>query len=272
MKQKSVISSKNNPQVKNINLLQKKAKAREEQGVYVVEGTKMFEEARDLKLLQKAFLSESFYQMKLKETKNYFENLDYEVVSDSVFKEMSETKSPQGILGIVKQTSYSLEEITSNPTPLLLLLEDIRDPGNLGTMIRTAEGAGVSGIILNHSCVDIYNPKVVRSTMGSIYRMPYYQTKDFISTLTALKELGITIFAAHLNGRNYDLDGSFQQSCAFLIGNEANGLSEEASKMADIRIKIPMEGKVESLNAAIAAAILMYEAARQRRKVSNRKE
>jgi TrmH family RNA methyltransferase len=153
----------------------------------------------------------------------------------------------------------------ADPKACLLLLEDIRDPGNLGTMIRTAEGAGVTGIILNGSSVDIYNPKVIRSTMGSIYRVPFYYAEDFFEVLTEVKKQGIIIYAAHLLGKPYDTEDSFRMKCAFLIGNEANGLSKEVSAMADALIKIPMAGKVESLNAAVAAAILMYEAARQRK-------
>lgn len=270
MKSKTVITSSSNAQVKNLNLLQKKAKARDEQGVFVVEGLKMFEEARNAGLLVKTYVSESFYQKKVQEDACYFNDLDYEVVTDGIFKEVADTLTPQGIMGIVKRLEYSLADILSKPSPMLLLLEDIRDPGNLGTILRTAEGAGVSGVILNRSCVDMYNPKVIRSTMGSIYRVPFYQAENFIATLGEIKKQGIVIFAAHLKGRVYDTEGSFTGSCAFLIGNEANGLSEEASQMADIRIKIPMEGKVESLNAAVAAAILMYEAARQRRNAKNR--
>mgnify|MGYP000848146837 FL=1 len=265
MKQKTVISSSSNAQVKNLNLLQKKARAREEQGIFVVEGRKMFEEAREAGLLVKAYACEGFYREKLQEDRDYFQNLDYEVITDSIFKEISETKTPQGIMGLVKKSVYSQEDILKKPNSLLLLLEDIRDPGNLGTILRTAEGAGVTGVILNRTCVDIYNPKVIRSTMGSIYRVPFYRTDDFAGTLAEIKKQKITIFAAHLMGRVYDTEGSFERSCAFLIGNEANGLSEKVSKMADIRIKIPMAGKVESLNAAVAAAVLMYEAARQRR-------
>jgi TrmH family RNA methyltransferase len=152
------------------------------------------------------------------------------------------------------------------PDACLLLLEDIRDPGNLGTMIRTAEGAGMTGIICSDSSVDLYHPKVIRATMGSIYRVPVCLAKNFYETLEELKKRNITIFAAHLHGRSYDTEGSFTKKCAFLIGNEANGLSDQASSLADELIKIPMEGKVESLNAAVAAAILMYEAARQRRR------
>ncbi len=265
MKQKPVISSMSNPQVKNLTLLQKKAKEREEQGLFVIEGIKMFEEARELGLLVKAYVAESFYESKLADTPEYFNELDYEILTDPVFKETSDTKTPQGILGTVRTAQYRPEDLLKEGNACLLLLEDIRDPGNLGTMIRTAEGAGITGIISSAATVDLYNPKVIRATMGSIYRVPFCQAEDFYGTLQLVKEKEITVFAAHLQGMPYDTEGSFRQKCAFLIGNEANGLSEQASAQADALIKIPMEGKVESLNAAVAAAILMYEAARQRR-------
>mgnify|MGYP001943475140 CR=1 FL=1 len=260
-----MISSSSNSQVKNLNLLQKKSKVREEQGAFVIEGLRMFNEAKEANLLLKTYASETFYSEKLLEDKTYFDNLDYEVISDHIFNGISETKTPQGIMGIVKKPRFTLDEILKPSNPFLLLLEDIRDPGNLGTIIRTAEGAGVSGIILNDSCVDMFNPKVIRSTMGSIFRLPFYQASDFINTLEIIRNQGVLIYAAHLDGKIYDAEDGFIKSCGFLIGNEANGLSETASDMANMRIKIPMEGKVESLNAAVASAILMYEAARQRR-------
>jgi TrmH family RNA methyltransferase len=264
MNKKTVISSVGNGRIKNLVQLQKKSKAREEQGVFVVEGWKMFDEAVKLGILIRAYVSDSFYHTKMRDNAKYFDDIDYEIVSDSIFKEVSETKTPQGILGTVKQPKYCLEHIIGADDAFLLLLEDIRDPGNLGTMIRTGEGAGISGIILNSSCVDVYNPKVIRSTMGSIYRVPFYQAEDFGSCLKKIKEKEIVIYAAHLMGKTYDTEGLFRGKCAFLIGNESNGLTERSASMADVRIKIPMAGKVESLNAAVAAAILMYEAARQK--------
>lgn len=265
MKPKVVISSTSNPQIKNLVLLQKKAKAREEMGLFVVEGIKMFEEAKTAGLLKKAYASESFYQEKVREKPDFFSDMEYEVLTDALLKEVSDTLTPQGILGTVGVTSYPLEDMLTQEKACLLLLEDIRDPGNLGTMLRTAEGAGITGVIFNSSTVDIYNPKVIRSTMGSIFRVPYYRATDFYDTLDRVKEHGIQIFAAHLHGISYDTENCFKKSCGILIGNEANGLTDRASQAADTLIRIPMEGKVESLNAAVAAAILMYEAARQRR-------
>lgn len=266
MKPKNLISSLNNSHVKNITLLQKKPKAREEQGLFVIEGPKMFEEARELGLLRGAYVSETYYYEKLKEDPVFFDALVYEVFTDAVFKEVSETKTPQGILGLVRRPVYPIDDILNTPNPFLLLLEDIRDPGNLGTMIRTAEGAGITGVIFGDSTVDIYNPKVVRATMGSIFRVPFYQAGDFYETIDLIKQKGVTVYAAHLSGEIYDTEDCYRKSCAFIIGNEANGLSERATEKADRLIRIPMAGKVESLNAAVAAAILMYEAARQRRR------
>lgn len=145
------------------------------------------------------------------------------------------------------------------------MLDNLQDPGNMGTIVRTAEGAGVTGVIMSRDCVDIYNPKTIRSTMGSIYRMPFYYAEDILKAIRKIKDAGIKVYAAHLDGeKSYD-EEDYAFSCAFLIGNEGNGLREETSKMADHYIIIPMSGEVESLNAAIAASVLMFEVKRQRR-------
>ena len=149
--------------------------------------------------------------------------------------------------------------------PHVIVLDNLQDPGNLGTILRTAEGAGVSGVLLSRESVDLYNPKVIRSTMGSIYRMPFFYSQDLREDLKKWKSRGICLYAAHLKGsRPYD-EADYRQPAAFLIGNESQGLTEETADLADCRIRIPMEGQVESLNAAVASAVLMYEARRQRR-------
>ena len=146
-----------------------------------------------------------------------------------------------------------------------MVLEDLQDPGNAGTIIRTGEGAGVSGVFLTKSSVDITNPKVIRATMGSIYRIPFFYVEDVVSLKQKLQDRGIHFFAAHLEGKNsYDRE-SYTEGTAFLIGNEGKGLTDRAADAADCLIRIPMCGQVESLNAAMAAGILMYEAAKQRR-------
>lgn len=146
-----------------------------------------------------------------------------------------------------------------------MVLETIQDPGNLGTILRAGEGAGVTGVVMDANTADIYNPKVIRSTMGSVLRMPFVYVENFHETLKELKQRKIRLFAAHLKGKNaYDLE-DYTGDTAFLIGNEANGLTEETAAMADTYVRIPMEGRVESLNAAVASSVLMFEAARQRR-------
>ena len=247
-----MITSVNNGQVKNIIQLNQKTKARREQGLFVAEGRKMFGEA-PADWIEKVYVSETLTSDPA--LMEQVEKLPYDIVADSVFRQMSDTQTPQGILTVLRRPSYTLEDILGGKNPLVMVLEDLQDPGNAGTILRTGEGAGVSGVLLTRTCVDITNPKVIRSTMGSVYRMPFQE----------LKKHNIRTFAAHLKGRNsYDQE-SYTGGTAFLIGNEGKGLTEEAANSADCLIRIPMCGKVESLNAAMASGILMYEAARQRR-------
>ena len=256
-----MITSSNNPQLKNIIQLNKKAKARREQGVFVVEGWKMYTEVPK-EQLQKIYISEHFLE---KHPEVLTEHPDCEVVADKVFASVSDTQTPQGILCLVKQKERDIETVLKKEAPFLILLEDLQDPGNVGTILRTAEGAGVDGVIMTKNCVDIYNPKTIRSTMGSIYRVPFFITEDLDEILALLKEHQITTFAAHLKGKNdYDRE-NYRQGTAIMIGNEGNGLSDHLSGQADCLVKIPMCGHLESLNAAMAAGIFMYEAARQRR-------
>lgn len=257
-----MITSTANQQVKQIIQFNKKGKHRNAQDVFVVEGTKMFLEAPRERIV-KAYFSESYVKKQLRG--KLAEDIPCEVVEDSVFGNMSDTQTPQGVLCLVKQCHYSLKELLEKKNPLLLILENIQDPGNLGTMMRTAEGAGVDGVILSSGCVDMYNPKTIRSTMGSIYRVPFFLAKDLQEVLGELKKEGIRIFAAHLEGSRSYGGEDYTRGTAFLLGNEGNGLSPDLAACADTCIRIPMEGKLESLNVAVASAILLYEAYRQRR-------
>ena len=163
-----MITSSSNAQVKNIIALNKKAKERREQDVFVAEGWKMFQEA-PREWLKKVYVSESGSKMHEMPS----DGTEYEVVDDRVFQSMCDTKTPQGVLSVIRMPHYTEEEVMDNgKTPLLMVLEDLQDPGNVGTIIRTAEGAGVTGIIMSRGTADIFNPKTIRSTMGSISRMP----------------------------------------------------------------------------------------------------
>lgn len=258
-----MIQSVSNGQIKNILQLQKKSKARREQSAFVVEGIKMVSETPKDQLLQ-IYASTSFLQQKNPDRQPELQNQKIIEVSDAVFREISDTVTPQGILAVVRQKNVTIEELFCLPSPKrFLVLENLQDPGNLGTMIRTAEGAGISGVILSKNSVDIYNPKVIRSTMGAIYRVPFLYVEDIFKIAGLLKQQKITSFAAHLQGEINCYEADYKKDIAFFIGNEASGLSPKLAELADIWIRIPMEGKLESLNAAVAAAILMYEAKRQ---------
>jgi TrmH family RNA methyltransferase len=222
----------------------------------------MAEEVPAGRLIQ-AYASESFAAKT--ENQSLCQRLEAELVSDHVMEAMSDTQTPQGILCVVKRDEKKAEEMIESPNAFLMVLEKIQDPGNLGTILRTAEGAGVTGVLMSADTVDIYNSKVIRSTMGSIYRVPFAYVPDVKETVRSIRQHGISTYAAHLAGKNtYDRE-DYTGPVAFLIGNEGNGLSQELAAMSDSYIRIPMAGQVESLNAAIASAILMYEVNRQRR-------
>lgn len=260
-----MITSTANARVKNVIQLQRKMKVRKEQNAFVVEGPKMLHET-PRQLIQEVYVSQSF--LKKESHGRLLKGISYEVVDDRVFDQMSDTRTPQGILCVAMQMRYTMEEITRKEHPFLMVLEDLQDPGNVGTIFRTAEGAGVDGIILSKNCVDIYNPKTIRSTMGSIYRVPFLYAEHLGEILMLLNKNNIWTYAAHLDGKQmYDRE-NYTLGTAFLIGNEGNGLSQGLAKKASCLVKIPMEGELESLNAAAASAILMYEVHRQRRETN----
>lgn len=258
-----MITSAGNARVKQVVQWQNKAKERKKDGIFLAEGIKMFEEA-PLDSIVEVFISESLEQKADAFYKKKLLQIGYEVVSDEVFAKMSDTQTPQGILTILKRPEYNLDLLLKRENPLFVILENLQDPGNLGTIVRTGEGAGITGVIMSTGTVDIFNPKTIRATMGSIFRVPFLYVEDMADTIQKLHKHGVHTYAAHLAGKTYYQDVSLKEPTAFLIGNEGNGLTKETADMAESYIKIPMEGQVESLNAAVATALLMYEAHRQR--------
>ncbi|MBO5030343.1 MAG: RNA methyltransferase [Lachnospiraceae bacterium] len=267
-----MISSMSNSKVKRLAALNQKAKQRKEEGVFIVEGVRMFREA-PAEWVKEVYVSESFLRKNEQDTllKEALDKFPREVLTDEVFKKVSDTQTPQGVLCVLSMPRYELEKSIAHwfadagKSPLLVLLEDLQDPGNLGTILRAGEGAGIDGIIMTKQTADIFNPKVIRSTMGSIYRVPFFIVEDLGAVIGILEERGIAVYAAHLDdSADYD-QPDYTNPTAFLIGNEGSGLKRETADRASQYIKIPMSGQVESLNAAVAATILMYEAARQKR-------
>ncbi len=257
-----MITSTSNPQIKRLLQLQKKSKARDEEKVFIVEGLRMFTEV-PIERVEKVYISESLYNKKKQDLN--LQDFPLEILSDQVFGHVSDTKTPQGILCVVKRQKYDLEELLQVKNPHFVVLDNLQDPGNMGTIVRTAEAAGVDAVFMSKDCVDLYNSKTIRSTMGSIYRMPVVYVDDLLELLDTFREKGIKSYAAHLDGKNsYDQE-CYKEGTAILIGNEGNGLRDEVSNKSDIWVQIPMKGQVESLNAAIAASVLMFEVARQRR-------
>lgn len=262
-----MITSLSNRTVKEIVALSRKGKERSQKDVFVVEGLKMFMEAPKERICG-VYVSQSAEQELSEVCREKLALLSYELVSDEVFAKMSDTMTPQGILCLVRQFHYDLKEILERKIKqhkLFIVLEDIQDPGNLGTIFRTGEAVGVSGILMSRHTVDVYNPKTIRSTMGSLYRVPFVYVEDVSSIIKVLQEKDVCVYAAHLDGKAYDEAFDYRADTAFLIGNEGNGLQKETAACADALIRIPMEGRVESLNAAVASSVLLYEAYRQRR-------
>lgn len=261
-----MITSFANAKVKQVVAWQTKAKERKKDNIFLAEGLKMFEEAPEERIKEVYIIEEVLGTLdKASAVYRKLERVGYEMVSPEVFQKMSDTQTPQGILAVVERRVYKVEELLKIKNPLFVVLEDLQDPGNLGTIIRTGEGAGVTGVLMTRNTVDIYNPKTIRATMGSVYRVPFVYVEDIEGTIKSLHNAGIKTYAAHLKGENYYDSFSFQEGTAFLIGNEGNGLKKSTADLADFYLKIPMEGQVESLNAAIATSLLMYEAHRQRK-------
>ncbi len=257
-----MITSSSNSQIKRLQLLLKKRKEREEQGVFVVEGIKIFKEALTLDRVEKAYFAEFYFNSLSEEEKNCFSSIEYETVSDSVFNSIAETVTPQGVIAIVKMVKPDIDRILRN-AKRLVLLENLQDPGNLGTIIRTSEAAGVEMCTLSEGSVDIYNPKTVRSTMGAMFRVPVAYVPDMVAFVKELNEKGFNTIATDLSATNDYSDDIYGEKAAVIIGNEGNGLTKETVEAANTRVIIPMEGNVESLNAGVAAALMMYEMKRR---------
>lgn len=276
-----IISSKDNKRIKYIRSLLEKGSIRKKNHSFVVEGIKLVDEALEYGGVLDIIVSKSLYEEIVSGDlsrnallsdngkhiiKQVKQGTSLTVVSDAVFKSVSETITPQGILAEVEMPKHRLLEenfleIAYEKTGKikLLILEDTADPGNLGTIMRTAEAAGVTGVIMGKGTVDIFNPKVVRSTMGSIFRLPFAYVDDLKAVILRLKRDGISFYATHLKGKESYRDISYSDKAGILIGNEARGLSDEIANLADTYVIIPMQGKVESLNAAVAAALMLYE-------------
>ena len=255
------ITSRNNPQIKEIAKLSDK-KHRQSASLFAFEGRKLLEEAvKSGAPLQRVYATEKGLESIV------LSSLPCPVtlVSDEVYEKISFEKSPEGIYCVSKPLDkfhniyiiYRREDF-SNGT--FFLLDGIRDPGNLGTVLRTASAFGCGAVIMSEDCADIYNPKTIRASMGAVFRQKTVRVKDLKSTVAALKSSGKTVLAAALEKDSASLfDVKIDENVCFIVGNEGNGIRPEIISEASGTVIIPMEENTESLNAAVASTILLYE-------------
>lgn len=258
-----VITSKDNETIKNIKKLKDK-KFRDEAGVYVIEGIKMIKEAIEEKAsIKKIVICEECLKAGDIEQKILYEIAKYDCiyVNSKVYNSLTDVVAPQGILAVIAKPNKGTK--INYDQDIILALDGIQDPGNLGTILRTADSVNLKQILVTKNTADAYNPKVVRSTMGAILRIKIIETEDLAKTLKEAKKNKFKIVATSLDTNNSIYDISYNKK-VIVIGNEANGVSKEIQELADNRVKIPMLGKTESLNASVATGIMLYEYVRQK--------
>jgi len=259
MKQYKDITSRENPIYKLIKALSQK-KVRESSGLFLIEGTRLLEEAysRGVKI----------NYLIINETVENVPNINQDCqilrLPNNLFKKVSDTVSPQGIIAVAEQVKISLADIILGANPLVVVLDGLQDPGNLGTIIRTSAAAGVTAVLLTKGTVDLYSPKVIRSTMGSLFQLPIVNGLDDGEAVKWLSRNSINIIAADLDSEEYYYSVNLKEPFALVIGNENRGANDIWREAAYKQIKIPILGSTESLNASIAAGIILYEAVRQR--------
>lgn len=262
------INSLTNQQVKLVVSLKQK-KYRDETGLFVVEGVRLAEEAA----ASSYRLAACFYTRKAINqergqalVRRLTACCRTAEVSEEVYQKMTDTEQPQGIMVLVEKKVPSLSELLAGtPQPLLAVLDSVQDPGNVGTLIRTADAAGCSGVLVSKGCADIFAAKTVRAAMGSLFHLPVLPGVELTQVLPELKQRGIAIMATALTASHICYQVDFKEACAIVFGNEANGITPSVLATADRRIHIPLQGQAESLNVAASAAVILYEALRQRR-------
>ena len=264
-----VISSKENSIIKNIKKLKEK-KYRDIYNLYIVEGIKMIQEAiKENVNIKQIIICDDCEKMSNIPKDMMYEIAKYDCiyVTQKIFESLTDVKSPQGVLAIIERNICNVEDTeiidqVDLKQNLILALDDIQDPGNLGTILRTADSVGLNQIIISKGTADVYNPKVVRSTMGAIYRVKIIECEDLEKQLKKIKKHKFEIIVTSLQTENSIFDIDYNKKI-IVIGNESNGVRKNIQDIADKKVKIPMIGKTESLNASVATGIILYEYVRQ---------
>jgi RNA methyltransferase, TrmH family len=259
-----MIDNPRSPRVRSVAKLAKR-NAREETGLFLVEGPQAVAEAL-------TFRADELVDLYITEQarERYGDlvraaaaaGITVESVTDAVLDAMADTVTPQGVLAICRQFPISLDDLLATKPRLMAILEEVRDPGNAGTIIRAADAAGAGGVIFTGNSVDAYNPKVVRSTTGSIFHVPVAQNGTLDEALAAVRGAGLQVLVADVKGADLPkIRGILTEPTVWVFGNEAHGLSDENLRLADRVVKVPIYGHAESLNLATAASVCLYESA-----------
>ena len=258
-----VISSKDNELIKHIKKLKDK-KYRDENNEYIIEGVKLIEEAvQEKSKIKKVIICDDTTRIYEIPTNVMLEIAKYQCVyvTDKIFASITQVTNPQGIMAIIEKSTENQQIDYSED--IIVALDNVQDPGNLGTILRTADSIGLKQIIVTKDTVDAFNSKVVRSTMGAIFRVKIIETSDLVQSIKEMRKHHFKLMVTSLQTDNSIYDIEFNKKI-IVIGNESNGVSKEIQDMADEKAKIPMLGKTESLNASVAAGIVMYEYVRQK--------
>ncbi|MFM1994654.1 MAG: hypothetical protein RLZZ610_171 [Actinomycetota bacterium] len=259
-----MIQDPSQAEIKGVAKLTKK-EARSETGLFLLEGPQGLKEALQRpKLIEKLFATESFeekYPDLISRARDA--RVSVNLVSEAVLKELSDTTTPQGVVAICQQFHVSLDDVLAGKPKLVAFLAQIRDPGNAGTVLRAADAAGADAVVFSKGSVDIYNPKVVRSTTGSMFHLPFVIDAEIPTTLEKFKNAGLAVLAADVAGNSLATIDSTElaKPTLWLFGNEAWGLEPEVSALADKLVQVPIFGAAESLNLATAASVCMYASA-----------
>ncbi len=259
------IESVNNPRITKWYHLKTK-KGREKQGLYLIEGTNLITEALlsgqeiETLIISDRYTPSDELRQLFASGKLISETIK---VSEAIIRKLSDTITPQGIVAVVRKSTTKIKELLEIEQPVFVIVDQIQDPGNLGAMIRSADAANVDGIIIGRENVELYNPKVIRSAMGSIFHLPIVTDSDLDQVLIELKEKGVKIYGTSPYADKDYFDFALKENIAIIIGNEAKGLTSARIKMVDEMMRIPIVGKAESLNAAMATAVILYEHVRQ---------
>lgn len=258
-----IISSKDNELIKHIKKLKDK-KHRDESNEYIIEGVKLIEEAvKENARIKKIIVCEDTTRTYEIPTHIMYEIAKYECVyvTNKVFASITQVTNPQGIMAIIEKGDTNVQiDYTQD---IIVALDDVQDPGNLGTILRTVDSIGLNQIIVSKGTADAFNSKVVRSTMGAIFRVKIIEVENLPQAIKEMRRHHFKLMVTSLQTENSIYDIQFNKKI-IVIGNESNGVSKEIQEMADEKAKIPMLGKTESLNASVAAGVVMYEYVRQK--------